>query len=384
MVRSFYFTDHNQWKNSQDMVRMKALDFTVKIDDLQQTQLVEKTYPDALSSNQVLLEIDQFSLTSNNITYGVVGERMNYWHFFPTQPGYGIIPAWGFAQVVISNHPDVQVGQRFYGYYPMSTHLLVTANRVSSKGFVDDAKHRRELPAVYNYYTNTERDPSITADTEQLISIFRPLFVTSFLIDAHLAEQNFYNATQILITSASSKTAQALACLLAHRKREKALNLTLIGLTSTKNMEFVKQLGWYDQTISYDSIAELNAHEKFAVIDFTGNHNTQYQLQTQLTENLVYNGLVGLVDWQNLKGDKLLPEKGEFFFAPTHAEKRQKEWGPSGFQKRVGMAWNHFTRAVQPTISIREHRGVRELEQLYSDMLNGKIDPKHGHMVSLT
>lgn len=363
---------------------MKALDFTVKVDNLQQTRLVEKTYPDSLSANQVLLEIDQFSFTSNNITYGVVGERMSYWHFFPTQPGYGIIPAWGFAQVVVSNHPEVLVGQRFYGYYPMSSHLLVTAKHVSSRGFVDDADHRRGLPPIYNYYSNTEQDPSISPDTEPLISIFRPLFVTSFLIDAYLAEQHFFQASQVLLTSASSKTAQALACLLAHRKKEGALKLNIIGLTSNQNLEFVSQLGWYDQTISYDSIAELDANEKYVVIDFTGNHHVQYQLQTLLNDNLVYNGLVGLVDWQNLKGDKPLPKKGEFFFAPSHAEKRQKEWGSAGFQQKVALAWQQFTRAVQPNLSIRKHQGVKELEQLYLDMLQGKIDPKQGHMVSLT
>ena len=92
------------------MATIKALDFTVKIDELQKSQFVAKTYSDKLLPNQVLLEIEKISFTSNNITYSVVGEQMNYWKFFPTQSGYGIIPAWGLANVVISNHPDVQVG----------------------------------------------------------------------------------------------------------------------------------------------------------------------------------------------------------------------------------------------------------------------------------
>ena len=297
------------------MATINALDFVVKIDDLQQTKLVEKTYSDELSSNQVLLEIDKFSFTSNNITYGVVGEQMNYWKFFPTQFGYGIIPAWGLANVVMSNHPDVQVGQRFYGYYPMSSHLLVTINNVSSKGFVDNTKHRQALPPIYNFYTNT--------------------------------------------------------------------NLNLLGLTSKKNIEFVRQLGWYDQTISYDSIAQLNSDEKFVVIDFAGNHNTQFQLQTLLNKNLVYNCLVGLLDWQNIEGENPLPKKGKFFFAPAHAEKRQKEWGVLGFQQKIGIAWQQFIDAIQSTISIKEHIGVEELQKLYLDMLNGKIHPKYGNIVSL-
>lgn len=365
------------------MATIKALDFTVKMDDLQQARLVEKTYSAELAPNEVLLEIDQFSFTSNNITYGVIGEKMNYWKFFPTKTGYGIIPAWGLANVVVSNHPEVQVGQRFYGYYPMSSHLLVTLNKVSSKGFVDTTQHRQALPSIYNFYTNTAHDPTFTPETEQLISIFRPLFVTAFLIDSHLAEQDFYNTSHIIITSASSKTAQALACLLAHRKKENLLNLNLIGLTSKKNVEFVKQPDWYDQTISYDSVPQLNANEKFVVIDFAGNHNTQLQLQTLLNKNLVYNCLVGLVDWQNLKGENPLPQKGEFFFAPAHAEKRQKEWGGLEFQQKLGIAWQQFLNAIQTSISIKEHNGVQELEKLYSDMLLGKVDPRYGNIVSL-
>ncbi len=365
------------------MATVNALDFTVKIDDLQQAKFVEKTYPDKLLSNQVLLEIDQFSFTSNNITYGVVGEQMNYWDFFPTQSGYGIIPAWGLANVIISNHPDVQVGQRFFGYYPMSSHLLVTIYSVSSKGFVDNTEHRKALPPIYNFYTNTEQDPTFAPETEKLISIFRPLFVTSFLIDDHLAEQNFYKASQILITSASSKTAQALACLLANRKKENALNFDLLGLTSKKNIEFVRQLNWYDQTMSYDSISQLNSNERFVVIDFAGNHNTQFKLQTLLNDKLIYNCLVGLVDWQNLEGENPLPKKGEFFFAPAHAEKRQKEWGLAKFQQKIGIAWQQFMDAIQSTILIKEHIGTQGLEQLYLDMLNGKIDPKYGYIVRL-
>ena len=365
------------------MATIKALDFTVKIDELQKSQFVAKTYSDKLLPNQVLLEIEKISFTSNNITYGVVGEQMNYWKFFPTQSGYGIIPAWGLANVIISNHPDVQVDQRFYGYYPMGTHLLVTINNVSSKGFVDNTEHRQALPPIYNFYSNTEQDPTLTPETEDLISIFRPLFVTSFLIDDHLAEQNFYKATQILFTSASSKTAQALAFLLAHRKKENGLNFNVLGLTSNNNVEFVKRLGWYDQTISYDKISHLDANEKSVVVDFAGNHNLQFRLQTLLSDKLVYNCLVGLVDWKNLEGENSLPKKGEFFFAPEHAGKRQKEWGASRFQQKIGIAWQNFLDATQSVISIKEHIGTERLKQLYLDMLNGKIDPKCGNIISL-
>lgn len=367
------------------MVAIHALDFVVKMDDLQQSKLVERTYSDELSSNQVLLEIDTFSFTSNNITYGVVGERMNYWKFFPiTQAGYGILPAWGLANVILSNHPDIQVGQRFYGYYPMSSHLLVSGKHVGQIGFVDQAEHRQALPSIYNFYTNTAQDPAFTPETEALISIFRPLFITSFLIADHLAEQNFYQATHLLLTSASSKTAQALACQLADRKNKDHLNFKILGLTSRKNVAFVEQLGWYDQTINYDEIGQLNPNDTFVVIDFSGNHNTQFQLQQLLKDHLLYNCLVGLVDWQHLSGESPLPKKGEFFFAPVHAQKRQQQWGLERFQQQIGLAWQHFIDAIRSKILMKEYFGAQELAQLYADMLTRNIDPASGNIVSLS
>ncbi len=366
------------------MATIKALDFLVNTQNLQDAQLVEKTYAEELSPNEVLLRIDKFSFTSNNITYGVAGERMNYWKFFPTRKGFGIIPAWGFADVMISNHPDIQVGQRFYGYYPMSSHLVVTVNHSTKKGFVDAAEHRQALPTIYNFYTDTAQDHAHTPQTEDLISLFRPLFVTSFLIDDHLSEQNFYGATQIVLTSASSKTAQALAFLLARRKKAHNLNFNLVGLTSKTNLPFVEQLGWYDQTLAYEQIEHLDEQDKFVVVDFAGNHNTQFRLQSRLKDHLLYNCLVGLADWQNMRGEPPLPRKGEFFFAPTYAEKRQQLWGLAEFQQKVSTAWQQFVTSVHSHIAIGEPIGADKLEQLYLDMLNGSVDPRLGNMVSLS
>ncbi|HAP59726.1 MAG TPA: DUF2855 domain-containing protein, partial [Cytophagales bacterium] len=92
------------------MPATQVLDFIVDQKDLSNTQTLEKTYPEELAPDQVLLKVDKFAFTANNITYGVAGERMSYWKFFPTQEGYGIIPTWGFADVVASNHPEIAVG----------------------------------------------------------------------------------------------------------------------------------------------------------------------------------------------------------------------------------------------------------------------------------
>lgn len=366
------------------MPPIKAKDFIVDLNNLQAGKIIDKELSDELQSDQVLMKIDKFSFTSNNITYAIIGHQIGYWKFFPTEEGHGIIPAWGFAEVIASNHAEIQTGQRFYGYFPMSSHLLVTAGKVQPYGFVDVTAHRQALPPIYNYYINTSEDPMYQPEIEELQSVFRPLFTTSFLIDDLLNEQSFFGALNVVVTSASSKTAQALAFLLATRKREQNLALNIIGLTSKGNMDFVKGLGWYDQTLSYSQISDLDDNQPHVVVDFAGNHSNQYQLQVHLNEQLKYNCLVGLVDWQNQKGEEDLPQKGSFFFAPTYAQQRQKDWGAAGFQQRVGVAWQKFIGSVQKTLEIESPVGAVGLSQLYIDMLQGNIDPKKGNMVSIS
>ena len=86
----------------------------VRRDALDQASLVEVDLP-PLAHGAVRLEVESFSVTSNNITYAVVGEQIGYWKFFPAPDGYGIVPMWGHAKVIESNFADIAVGERVYG-----------------------------------------------------------------------------------------------------------------------------------------------------------------------------------------------------------------------------------------------------------------------------
>ena len=98
----------------------------------------------AMASGQVLLRVDRFAFTANNVTYAAMGDAMQYWRFFPAPDDLGCIPVWGFAEVQASRCEGVVPGERFYGYYPMSTHLVVQPGKVASHGFVDTVEHRSE------------------------------------------------------------------------------------------------------------------------------------------------------------------------------------------------------------------------------------------------
>lgn len=172
-----------------------------------------------LNSGQVRVRIDRFALTSNNITYAAFGESMHYWDFFPSGDGaFGCVPVWGFATVSESHHEGVPAGARLYGYFPMADEVGLEPVAVSGHGFDDGAAHRRELAKVYNHYLFCADDSMYRSEHESLIALLRPLFATSFLIDDFLAENAFFGARSILVSSASSKTAYGLAFCLAERR----------------------------------------------------------------------------------------------------------------------------------------------------------------------
>jgi hypothetical protein len=63
---------------------MKSTDFVVARDDLQQCKWIETELRDAaaLPDEALLVKIDRFAFTANNITYAVLGDELKYWQLF--------------------------------------------------------------------------------------------------------------------------------------------------------------------------------------------------------------------------------------------------------------------------------------------------------------
>ena len=79
----------------------------------------------------------------------------------------------GFAQVVHSNHPKIQVGERVWGFFPMAQHLVVKAGNVSENGFQDVAAHRSLLSPVYSRYERVNSNPFYQQDTEDYLLLVK-------------------------------------------------------------------------------------------------------------------------------------------------------------------------------------------------------------------
>ncbi|MEL6822167.1 MAG: DUF2855 family protein [Calditrichota bacterium] len=341
----------------------------------------EETDIDSLPENSVLFAIDRVSITANNITYAVLGDRMKYWHFFPADDDWGKLPVWGFANVVASNLQDIAVGERFYGYFPLASHLLVHPAKLSDFGFMDGAPHRTELPRIYNYYSRCSNDAIYRMETENLQALLRPLFTTSFLLDDYLAESDFNGAATILVSSASSKTSLGLAFMLK-RNRSARRTYRIIGLTSPGNVEFTESSGLYDSVVTYDMVPTLDNSESAAFADMAGNQSLTSQLHNHYDKKMLLSCQIGLAHWQDFGSPSEMPgAKPAWFFAPDQAVKRNKEWGQQQFQTRLGEAWHEFTAIADSWLKTKEHSTDEAIQNIYLATLSGNASPTTGHII---
>jgi len=345
-----------------------AWDFVVARNDLRKTEFQDAS-PPPLEDGQVRLAIESFALTANNITYAVFGEMMKYWDFFPGPDGFGRVPVWGHARVEASAHPDIAVGQRFYGYWPMSTHLTVQA-KPGRTGFVDVAPHRAHLAAVYNQYLAVGADDGL----EDHRALLQPLFITAFLIDDQFDENGFYGAASVILSSASSKTAIALAALLKKRGGVK-----VVGLTSPRNKAFVEALGFYDQVVLYDDLATAPIEGPAAFVDFAGDATVLAAVHNRFADELKASILVGGTHWEAPRGGGALPgPTPAFFFAPDRVAKRQKDWAPGEFERLYGAAWAGFVADAPRWLKVETGQGQAAMRKAYLAQVDGGTSPEVG------
>ncbi len=353
-------------------------DFLVKRGELRECRVAESELP-ALEPGQALLRVDSFGLTANNVTYALFGEAMSYWDFFPAEDGWGRVPMWGFAEVERSEAEGVEVGTRLYGYLPPSSHLVVTPAAANETGFVDGSPHRAKLPSAYHRYQASGPDPFYRAGTEVVQMVMRPLFFTSFMVDDQLADDGYATQGPVVVASASSKTAIAAAFQLSRRD-----GVELVALTSPRSAGFVGGLGIYDQVVTYDEIDSLQ-RQPATFVDVAGNAEVRAAVHNHYGDELLYSMAVGMTHWEGLGADAgdLPGPPPTFFFAPTRIEKRSEDWGRAEIEARVAAAWHPFCEWTEGWLEPLHGSGFDALQGAYLDVLEGRVEPRAAHVVSL-
>ncbi|MGB7419104.1 MAG: DUF2855 family protein [Erythrobacter sp.] len=362
---------------------MNIVEVQVQRDALEEARLVEFE-PNPLAEGGVRIAVESFAVTANNVTYAVMGEGFRYWDFFPPHSdeanNMGVVPMWGHARVLESNHSEIAAGERIYGYLPMASHLDVMPGKVHAGGFFDTAAHRQPMSPVYNQYTRLLSDPEHEEAREAERMIYGPLFRTGFLIEHFMRGENWFGAEDLLVTSASSKTAMSLASV----TRERSPDIRRIGVTSTDNCNFVEDSGLYDKVLAYKEVGAMPLHTA-VLVDFAGDPEVVDKIHAHLADMLKYSCLVGAThrNARSAQGEVRQPHgpKPTLFFAPDHAVAFFKEHGAQDGGAAIAESWRTFLEMIEDTVVIERKHGLEAARETFVAMVGGELDPALGIVI---
>ena len=330
-----------------------------------------------LTAGEVRFSIEQFALTSNNVTYAVAGDMLDYWGFFPVDLPWGHVPAMGYGEVVESANPEIEAGMRCFGFFPMADEHVLAAEATEA-GLLDIGAHRAGHAPVYRQFANVAKDPAYDPAREAHVALLRGLFMTSWLAEDLLFDNDNFGAETTIITSASSKTSIALAWTVQQRGG------LSVGLTSERNRAFVEALGCYSEVITYDEITTINTARRAVVVDMAGDGQLLAALHNHFRGELAYSMAVGGSHWEAFGARPAMAgPTPTFFFAPGRLEKRNSDWGSGEPMRRVAKAFAAYVEFTDQWLDVRIGNGPDALAGAWDGLVEGNITPATGLMRSL-
>ena len=257
-------------------------------------------------------------------------------------------------------------------------------------GFRDDGDHRQAHAPIYRTYTRTDLDPfhDDGPDGEERHAILRVLFLTGFLAEEFFADSGggtetgdpaYFGADQVIVLSASSKTAIGFAQRAAQRE-----GVSVVGLTSAANADFVRSLGYYDTVVTYDDIASIPEVDS-VLIDMAGNPDVLGAVPRHLADRLRYSMMIGKSHHDAVPSASAAGLPGPspvFFFAPTEVERRVAGWGTDDYRRRVVEATRDFVDASRSWMTVEHHRGLDGPASAWAAIHGGAVPPSVGVIAS--
>lgn len=232
--------------------------------------------------------------------------------------------------------------------------------------------------------------------------LYRPLFWTSMWAEDWLftAPQIPYNgATNILISSASAKTAFCLAYIVQKRGHP---GVKVTGLTSKGNLAFTKGLGLYDTVFPYDCVEESvsNSQGTWIYVDITGNDSLNSRVSKALGSRVVRNISLGVTNLSpSAQSNYVMPVSGvtkssntlfstqsaplELFFMPEWLAERRRSLGASGISEMQYTAWTALMRDCTAWVKMERTWGAKGVWRRYAEVVKGRVGPEKGMVWSL-
>jgi len=337
-----------------------------------------------IADGDILVKIEKFAYTANNITYAAVGDQIGYWKFFSAAgkcpDGWGVIPVWGFAEVVQTKVDEISVGEKLFGYFPPAKFLKLKPGKIATERFFDTSPHRLALPAGYNLYRRVENEPNYNPAFDRELMLLFPLHLTSFFLWDALKEEAWHGAEQIVILSASSKTSTGLGYAL----KADTDAPEVIGVTSSHNLAHVENLALYDQCLTYEQATSIDATVPTVIVDMSGNTKVLEALHLHLKDQMKFTQNVGITHWASAKPRPgIIAERSKFFFAPGRIQKRMKEWGPREFHEKTSGFITQTAIKTKAWLQYKELNSLQELAAIHPLVCSGKIPSNQGIIVTI-
>lgn len=341
-----------------------------------------------LAEGSVRLKVDRFSITANTVTYANAGDMLGYWDFYPSgTEGWGRTPAMGWGEVAESNHPDVEVGGRYYGWYPMAQFVDMTVS-VTPTGLRDDGDHRAAHAPVYRTLEAPAADPlfpdSLAADAvgdvEDRHALVRGLFMTGYLSAAFFQSHDWYGTPTAVLLSASSKTAIGFA-----DAAQRLGASRVVGVTSPGNVDFVSSIDAYDSVITYDQ-AQAGDHDitSGVIVDMAGNRPVLAALHEKLGDSIGYSMMIGMTHHDVPQVEVSSGPSPQLFFAPTAmSEMSQAGTDTAALQADAASSLAAFVEASHEWLEVDRVAGAEAAAETWEAVHGGTLPPNIGRIVSM-
>jgi hypothetical protein len=249
--------------------------------------------------------------------------------------------------------------------------------------------------------------------------LYRPLFWTSYWCEDWLHSTGSYKADPgiiltILVASASSKTAFSLSYLVRKRIHSGELNnVTVVGLTSKRNVQFTQSLGLYDEIYEYDTFTEGKAFQgdnerRWIYVDVAGNDSLNARIQSHFASptvsRIVKNVALGVTNltpstsanddmkWTHNAFDPKAPVFAdpanrwptvEHFFMPEWLDVRKYQLPIQEIFRRQEEAWKQLMKDCPGWVRLERVNGAERVREDYVRVAQNGVGPDKGLIWSL-
>jgi hypothetical protein len=324
--------------------------------DLSQTYVVREELPEP-GPGRLLLSISAFGMSSNNLTYALLGDQLGHWGSFPASaPGRGRVPAWGEATVVAADPDLAPLGSRWVGYLPMATHLSLRAERVGDRLRSVDP-WRTGLDVLYRDLSPQEEVPERRSRHVAMLPYVPP--ATLFREHARAGR-----ARRVVFTGATSKT--ALCCALLLRE----VGLRTVGVTAPSRSAAARQSGVYDDVVAYDELEALDQEVESWLVDVAGDpvllNRVRVQLGKALVRTIGLGASHGVVD-----GPSEGPAVDDRFNTAAALAALRADLGYDGVDRLMDQAWRSVARWSVDAVAVDEVAGLDAAAAAWRDIVTG-------------